>query len=428
MTRRNFLKNSAYLAFSLNILPKISLANLLPEQKNNHFVFYIIADGGMDVSLGLDPQIHSKKIDQNDIFISYRPEDIIIKSNLRFAPAAKALANHYKDIAVVNGINMRTDLGHESLLKYIRTGSTDFQMPELSVRYQKHMQNDSKIFGLLSNTNIFSGSENFVTTGAYEAISFDFNKLSMLASANTEGEFKSIFTGLNKNSEQISRTLSQFKEQIRGTEIEGAEDNLENIIHTTTLRSIKYAFLNELSSSALLNFSQIEYLDLDTHDDHETKHPIAQEKFWQAVSEVFKDFKSTPYGDSSLFEHTTFVVLSEFSRTPFLNSQKGKDHNPNTNSILLAGKGVQGDQTIGASHVISRNNTATGEALHIGSIYDFESHKIVNSRNEMSENSGIIFPENVVASIATILGIDSSVYKLKNAKSAKILSKLVAKK
>ena len=104
---------------------------------------------------------------------------------------------------------------------------------------------------------------------------------------------------------------------------------------------------------------------LDTHSNHEKTHLKAQTAIWDEVAGVFKLFKKIPYRRGSLFDCTTFMVMSEFSRTPALNAAKGKDHNPFTNSVLLAGKGIVGGTVVGASRLLTRKQTESGAPDHL---------------------------------------------------------------
>jgi hypothetical protein len=52
---------------------------------------------------------------------------------------------------------------------------------------------------------------------------------------------------------------------------------------------------------------------------------------------------------SGLLKKTLIVMLSEFGRTPKINTTKGRDHHPTVFSCLFAGGGVKGGQVIGTS-------------------------------------------------------------------------------
>lgn len=51
--------------------------------------------------------------------------------------------------------------------------------------------------------------------------------------------------------------------------------------------------------------------------------------------------------ERGLLDHTAIVVLGEFGRTPRINAKGGRDHWPNTQSIMLAGGGIKHGQVLG---------------------------------------------------------------------------------
>jgi hypothetical protein len=51
--------------------------------------------------------------------------------------------------------------------------------------------------------------------------------------------------------------------------------------------------------------------------------------------------------ERGLLESTTIVVWGEFGRTPRINAKGGRDHWPGTQSVLLAGGGIQGGRVVG---------------------------------------------------------------------------------
>ena len=53
--------------------------------------------------------------------------------------------------------------------------------------------------------------------------------------------------------------------------------------------------------------------------------------------------------ESGLLKKTMIVMLSEFGRTPKINTTMGRDHHPGVFSCLFAGGGVKGGQVIGSS-------------------------------------------------------------------------------
>ena len=64
--------------------------------------------------------------------------------------------------------------------------------------------------------------------------------------------------------------------------------------------------------------------------------------FDRAISALLLDLE-----ERGLSDRVTVVVWGEFGRTPRINAKGGRDHWPGTQSVLLAGGGIQGGRIIG---------------------------------------------------------------------------------
>ena len=82
----------------------------------------------------------------------------------------------------------------------------------------------------------------------------------------------------------------------------------------------------------------------DTHLDNEPGMEKVNTEFDQAFPTLLEDLESR-----GLLETTLVLVLSEFGRTPRINSQAGRDHWPRAFSVALAGAGVSGGVVIGST-------------------------------------------------------------------------------
>jgi hypothetical protein len=169
-----------------------------------------------------------------------------------------------------------------------------------------------------------------------------------------------------------------------------------------------------LSRHAFMNFggdfvTEPGYSGLDAHSGFQTNHLKAQTKYFERLAGVLKLFKQVPYKQTgkSLMDVTTFFVTNEFSRSPHLVGD-GKDHNPETTSGLLIGRGVKGGQMVGKTHLFTEGNPmmtslpidySTGKALNASELTDIASLTAANSNVRMMK------PENVVASILNIMDI-----------------------
>jgi uncharacterized protein (DUF1501 family) len=98
----------------------------------------------------------------------------------------------------------------------------------------------------------------------------------------------------------------------------------------------------------------------DTHADN-TQQNDRFERVFSLLDGLVSQLALEPgVAASSMLDETTVVVCSEFSRTPLLNGDNGKDHHP-WNSMLLVGKNVRGGsgQALGGRR--RQVNLATGQ-------------------------------------------------------------------
>ncbi len=95
-------------------------------------------------------------------------------------------------------------------------------------------------------------------------------------------------------------------------------------------------------------------LSLPTLDDHgatwAANNGTTQMQGFNAFARVVADLESSahPSGEGSWLDRTTVILTSEFSRTPLVNADDGRDHWL-MNAMLLAGGDIKAGQVIGAS-------------------------------------------------------------------------------
>lgn len=105
----------------------------------------------------------------------------------------------------------------------------------------------------------------------------------------------------------------------------------------------------------------------DNHDNIELHRPLAQ-KADGPIAALIEDLKA-----SGLFQETVIVIGGEFGRTPavevggLVKVQNGRDHNNHGFSYLLAGGGVKGGMTYGATDEFGFR--ATENRVHIHDLH-----------------------------------------------------------
>jgi hypothetical protein len=136
---------------------------------------------------------------------------------------------------------------------------------------------------------------------------------------------------------------------------------------------------------------------LDTHDST-ARQLETQTGAWEEVAKIFKEFKK-----AGLFDKTLFMVVTDFSRAPTRNSNGGKEHNPGTTSVLLAGGLVNGEQTVGASVITPDGQPPAHGAAH----FDFRAGSPALTLEEARQRklSRPIRPIDLRATVMALLGV-----------------------
>ncbi|MDF1755931.1 MAG: DUF1501 domain-containing protein [Verrucomicrobiales bacterium] len=95
----------------------------------------------------------------------------------------------------------------------------------------------------------------------------------------------------------------------------------------------------------------------DQHGELEKGHRLMAHQVDKPIAALISDLKQR-----GLLDSTLLVFTGEFGRTPFSQGSNGRDHNPYGFSIWLAGGGIKGGQTYGATdelgyHVVDKPTT-----------------------------------------------------------------------
>ena len=132
----------------------------------------------------------------------------------------------------------------------------------------------------------------------------------------------------------------------------------------TAAQALKYGISQSVSISLATG--------IDHHnDEYQTDHAPAMRNGFDAVERLISFLKDPANGNEGkpLWERTVLMLWSEFSRTPKLNSRDGRDHHL-ASACLVAGKGIRGNQVIGAttpnSYQVQPIDLATGAVDNAG--------------------------------------------------------------
>jgi hypothetical protein len=100
----------------------------------------------------------------------------------------------------------------------------------------------------------------------------------------------------------------------------------------------------------------------DSHNGIETKHPPLCHSVDQPIAGLLADLKSR-----GLLDETLVIWGGEFGRTPMSEKGNGRDHNPTGFTMWMAGGGVKGGQTYGATDELGLY--AVEDRLHVHDLH-----------------------------------------------------------
>lgn len=395
-TRREFIAlggKTALAAMLADAIP-VWVRQALAEEKTYEFPNLVAfrTFGAMDVTLGLDPLVMPADCTQEDVFIEYKPEQIIAAEGLKFGPACEPLKPYAKRCLSVNGVMMRRDAGHDVINQYMLSGRGDGKAA--SIPAEIALATGGAPFGILMNTSIYLAGKSVILSSTKELESEAANET--LANLIEEKIAASIPTGTPL--EEAEKAIVAAREKAR---------ELTVMLQAMTKEHGKLTDMHILAAAFATGACRQAQLDLatpgqglDTHANHEGNHLTTQKAVWEQVASFFKLLETTVVKDKPLFDNTLVMVISEFSRTPALNAAKGKDHNPFTNSVLLAGPGINGGTTVGSSKIIPLKKSKTGMPEHYATPFNYKTGKPATS----PEGASFFYPENFIRTLAKLYG------------------------
>ncbi|SRR6056297_133822 len=115
----------------------------------------------------------------------------------------------------------------------------------------------------------------------------------------------------------------------------------------------------------------------DSHSSIESNHTRLCRQMDQPVAALLKDLKQR-----GLLEETLVVWGGEFGRTPMSEQGNGRDHNPTGFTMWMAGGGVRGGQTIGATDELGLH--AIEDRLHVHDLHASILHLLGLSNMELT--------------------------------------------
>lgn len=398
--RRQFLLGGAAFGALTPLLGRLSLAG----QATQHKLIVVFARGAWDVTYAFDPRapgdpnVDGPWRQEQGGAIDYTNEeiatigDLVIGYNDKARPAVADFFSEWADLSlVVNGISTET-IVHDVARPRILTGSRRIGDPDLAAIFG-HVNQGTAPIGYMDFAN-----QGFIgELGAASARVGSRGQLELLINDDISGLpgpdwtyplFQPNSTDHDAIQAWLQARESRYRDQwdngglssdrlddhaasrAAAEDIRAASGPISDLLTLGQPLDIEAQIdlavsllMDDLCQSVLVDSG----LPWDTHTDN-----VNQNNHFNALFNGLQ-YLATQLGRSALEQQVTVVVLSEFTRTPKLNGDNGKDHWP-VASAMLFGAGVDGGRTIGQTgETLGAEpvNLSTGEADSDGVVPDF---------------------------------------------------------
>jgi uncharacterized protein (DUF1501 family) len=371
MNRRDLLKYAgAAGALSMLSSPgrRLATAGKLQAAGTPRRLLLVMAQGGWDTTWALDPKVQSPKVDV-PVGAVQRFGNLDVFTDASRPNVTSFFTKYAASTAVVRGISVAS-VAHAECVKRMATGTRQETNPDMGAIVGHDNGNDlplpylilgdtafagayavsagrvgatNQIIALLDPAQAYKTGPNppFTTSSAEDAILTRYAGASADRVRATRGS-----AGYNR------RRVDDFVEAIgRGKRLTdptiraGFGARGRTLTLTSQVDLALDALERDVSQAVMMNTR----LAWDTHDTI-TDQAGFHETTFAGLTQLLDGMAARPgrTAGTRMIDDTLVVCFSEFSRTPKLNSQLGKDHWPVT-SALVIGAGVKGGRAYGAS-------------------------------------------------------------------------------
>lgn len=386
MDRRNFLKCLGGAGAAAMASGPLLRAFANPSREGEFFVF-IHAQGGWDVTVGLDPRWESKGLiepgstknidyaalkkwtdggtveDGGASFKAYQPAG----SKIVFGPAIGDLGDKYDRITVVNGLAVNT-VSHQDGTVFAATGrhlaggrvpassidtimanelGTAQILPAVSVRFPSSFvgQLDRRAMPLLVD-GIGSMGRALARTNMNLGVE-DRNQVTALLSQEAQdlAKISNDPTAMNGFALQLQAltkmTGGPVQSLFDSAKLQAAQPKFDYRAQYMGATATNFAFAVEAMKANIVRSIAFGAGSFDTHNNSYVDQGQKQQELFDLIARMIEVLDETPHPTLTgerLSDHTHILVVSEFCRTPQINQTMGRDHYPNGSALVVSPK------------------------------------------------------------------------------------------
>lgn len=407
MKRRKFLEWTGAAGFGLAHAcmlgdafagPSVSMRRPAPAGSRGPLFVQIQAGGGWDPTILCDPKpALSRTWGQGDVRsvgnIEYMSIDPVVDAFFE---------THANRMLVVNGIDTTTN-SHTVGTRFCASGSIGEGYPVLAAMvagaHAPELPMSLLTFGGYDRTSGAVAPTRDLQAGKVAELAYP-NRINPNSSSSRnyhEEATRALVDGAREQRAQrllAERRLPRYVDSMQTmiTARAGAEQlaRLEQDLPTPDpddrrrrLQLVVAAYKAEICAAASVN-----YVDFDTHDDHDAKQRSTMAYMFGEVSFLWEEAQRQGVADDLVV-----AITSDFGRTPAYNAGNGKDHWPIT-SMIVMGAGVPGNRVLGAS-----------DEGHNPLYFDPHTLEPVSAGSTTKTRIG---PDHVHKNLRRLLGVDGS--------------------
>jgi uncharacterized protein (DUF1501 family) len=363
MNRRDLLKYTGAAGAIGLLAPKLSAA---PAPASKRRLIMVMAQGGWDTSYALDPKTPGL-VDVPAGALQRFGQNLDIFTDASRPNVTSFFTKYYDRTAVVRGISVAS-VAHAECVKRMATGTRNETNPDMGAIVAHDNGNDLPLPYLILGDTAFAGqyavsagrvgATNQIIALLDPAQAYPTNGRLPIATTNAEDALLKKYADASANRMRATRgangynrkRVDDFAESItRGKKLQGVRAGFGNRGRTLLLANQVELALDALSGGVSQSIMINTRLGWDTHDNN-TDQAGLHETTFGGLTLLLDGLAARPglTAGSNMLDDTVVVCFSEFSRTPKLNANAGKDHWPVTSAVVM-GAGIKGGRSYGAS-------------------------------------------------------------------------------
>jgi Protein of unknown function (DUF1501) len=352
-TRRDIVKLGAgWLAASLI---GCNTPKPAPAEDRTRYWVLILLSGGHDTLYTTDPKVAADV----DSLVTLPTENRISDSVVRFGPHFAPLAQWAPNLAVLNGVQVRTanhDTGQRQFF-HLKTNIVDGMPTVLDVIAARRTGQPLGVAYINLSSRVMHSPAYFGTADKFYFGDGDI--FEQVARANP-AELATLAKVYRKQASTVDRPgwrearttarylreVADFFEQVSDVPPLVSRERSSDYVAQSMAESLDRALWlieNDLTTGVVLDLG---LLGWDTHIRNESKQQEMSGNFASYLDEFFTQLHARKNAHGTLADRTVTVVGSELGRFPRQNDMLGKDHLPQT-SFLFAGPGIRGGRVFG---------------------------------------------------------------------------------